>query len=85
MTIFEIWDATVKTQQDFNATYAKVCKDYKPFIVDVLFVKFSNGEVNFYHRKSEIFYDEGSKDYIIESCKLVKINDAKYGVYVKLK
>ena len=85
MTIFEIWDATVKTQQDFNATYAKICKDYEPFNVDVLFVKFPNGEVNFYHRKSEIFYDEGSKDYIIESCKLVKINDVKYGVYVKLK
>lgn len=47
MTIFEIWDATVKTQQNFNATYAKICKDYEPFNVDTLFVKFPNGEVNF--------------------------------------
>ena len=61
MTIFEIWDATVKTQQNFNATYAKICDDYEPFNVDVLFVKFPNGEVNFYHRKSEIFMMKAQK------------------------
>lgn len=85
MTIFEIWDATVKTQRNFNATYAKVCKDYKPFNVEKLFVEFPDGELNFYRRKSEILYSEGSKDYNIESCKLAKLDSGNYGVIVILK
>ena len=85
MTIFEIWDATVKTQQTFNNTYAKVCENYKPFNVETLFVEFPDGELNFYRRKSEIIYSEGSKDYIIESCKLAKLDSGNYGVIVILK
>ena len=85
MTIFEIWDATVKAQCDFNTKCAKFCENYKPFNVELLFVEFPSGELDFYRRKSEIFYSNGSKDYNIESCKLIKIHDTEYGVFVKLK
>lgn len=64
----------LKRNNRLTAHTQKFARITNPLTLKSFFVEFPDGELNFYRRKSEILYSEGSKDYNIESCKLAKLD-----------